>query len=530
MSTGLIVVQLDGLAEPILRRAIERGEVPTLARWVTSGSHRLVPWECGVSSQTCASQAGILFGHDEDIPGFRWYEKERRRLLVSNHPGDAAEIEHRARNGNGLLRAGGSSLANLLSGEAPSTTLTLSILGGGPVNLRPPDQYLTLLQPFGFWRTLGRAGREVLVEIGEGWRQRWRRVRPRVARGGSYPFLRAASAVILRDATAHFMLLDVRAGVPLIYATFVGYDVVAHHAGPERRDALRVLRQLDAILGRIEAEIATAPRPYRVVVLSDHGQSQGATFRQRHGETLEQVVARLAHIATVEAPRERGEEWGYLSALLSETVQSERRAARAARAYLRPRTRGMYVEVGPDRRRRRPPQSAPVVVCPSGNLANLYFTEHPARASLEWIEATYPGLVEGLLGYDGVGFVLARSETHGSLVLGSGGVRHLAAGRVDGADPLAGYGPRTADHLRRLDGFPHAGDLVVNGRHDALTGETTAFEELVGSHGGFGGLQNQPFLLYPADQPGPDAEIVGAPALHGLLVRWRDGTEDQVGR
>ena len=39
----------------------------------------LVEWEPDLSSQTGASQAGILLGSNEDIPAFRWVEKETRR-------------------------------------------------------------------------------------------------------------------------------------------------------------------------------------------------------------------------------------------------------------------------------------------------------------------------------------------------------------------------------------------------------------------------------------------------------------------
>ena len=86
---------------------------------------------------------------------------------------------------------------------------------------------------------------------------------------------------------------DVAEGRAAIYVDLLGYDEVAHHSGPERADALAVLRDLDRQIGRIARSFTWAPRPYHVVVLSDHGQTQGATFRQRNGEHLADVVARL---------------------------------------------------------------------------------------------------------------------------------------------------------------------------------------------------------------------------------------------
>ncbi|MFM9123592.1 MAG: phage holin family protein, partial [Actinomycetota bacterium] len=74
---GILFLEIDGLAEPVLRRAIRDGNVPELARWIREGTHRLEGWECDWSSQTSASQAGNPHVTNEDIPAFRWYEKER---------------------------------------------------------------------------------------------------------------------------------------------------------------------------------------------------------------------------------------------------------------------------------------------------------------------------------------------------------------------------------------------------------------------------------------------------------------------
>jgi putative membrane protein len=96
----------------------------------------------------------------------------------------------------------------------------------------------------------------------------------------------------------------------------------------------------------------------------------------------------------------------------------------------------------------------------------------------------------------------------------------LESGRVEGTDPLIDFGPHAADHLRRLDTFPHMGDIVVNSLYAPATGEVAAFEELVGSHGGLGGLQTEPFLMFPATWKMEDHQIVGAPEMYTVLNRW----------
>ena len=94
------------------------GSAPNMARWIAEDGYRLAEWETDLSSQTGASQAGILLGSNEDIPAFRWVEKENGRMMVCSSPADCAEIERRHATGIGLLVDGGASRGNLLSGEA----------------------------------------------------------------------------------------------------------------------------------------------------------------------------------------------------------------------------------------------------------------------------------------------------------------------------------------------------------------------------------------------------------------------------
>src|SRR5262245_8957030 len=104
---GMLIVQLDGVAEPVLRWAVRAGNLPTIGHWLRSGSHTMARWHTGVPSTTPASQAGILHGASAQIPGFRWYEKDTGKLMVTNRPRDAAQIEPRLSDGNGLLAGGG---------------------------------------------------------------------------------------------------------------------------------------------------------------------------------------------------------------------------------------------------------------------------------------------------------------------------------------------------------------------------------------------------------------------------------------
>jgi hypothetical protein len=355
--------------------------------------------------------------------------------------------------------------------------------------------------------------------------QRRRDVRPRIDRTWKYALVRAATTTLMQEAGTFLLTADMLRGLPAAYGTFFAYDEVAHHAGIDRPDSLGVLRTLDRAFARLQRIAAVAPRPYHLVVLSDHGQSQGATFKQRYGYTLAELVDRLiaaeARVADILSDQEG---WDHLNLALSEAIRQDSRSARLARRILRGQLRGQEVELAPaeaqpDVQQRRAAASD-VVVLASGNLGLVSFPRLPGRLSLEQLAERFPGLVKGLAAHPGVGFVMVRSAAEGALALGPAGVRYLDHGYAVGADPLAPYGRDAARHLRRTDGFANCPDLLVMSRFDPATGEVAAFEELVGCHGGLGGPQTRPFVFHPAVlDPGPDP-IVGAAALHRVLKRW----------
>jgi hypothetical protein len=147
--------------------------------------------------------------------------------------------------------------------------------------------------------------------------------------------------------------------------------------------------------------------------------------------------------------------------------------------------------------------------------------EENGRLTREELDARHPLLLPALSSHPHIGWLLVHSSEHGAIVLGDGGTRYLEEDRVEGDDPLAGFHATAAQHLLRTHGFAHAPDLLVGSFYDPALDEACAFEELISFHGGLGGSQTQPFLLYPAQLPAPEQPLVGAETLHRVLVGWR---------
>jgi uncharacterized membrane protein YvlD (DUF360 family) len=496
---GIVFVEIDGLAFPVLQRALRDGHAPEMARWLAAGTHRLVEWETDLSSQTGASQAGILLGSNDDIPAFRWIEKETGALMTCSAPRDCEEIERRHTNGSGLLVDGGTSRGNLLSGGAEEVILTVSRIGAE--RKANPGYRAFFANGHNVTRAAALFVGEVALELWAAARQRRRDVQPRGHRGGSYPLARAAMCVVVRDLIVFSVISDMLRGRPAVYATLSGYDEVAHHSGLERHDTLETLRKVDKQLGRIARAGRYAPRPYEVVVLSDHGQTQGATFKQRNGYGLDDLVRRSIEARPVQTILGGDENDTAVGLAFDEARDAEAPVATSGK--------------------RKKLEKQAVVVLGSGNLGLIYLMEERRRLTLEEIEARHPRLVPALRGHPHVGFVLATSSEHGPVALGAGGVRYLEADDAAGDDPLAAFSARAASHLARASSFANAPDLYVNSFYDPQVDEACAFEELISFHGGMGGPQTRPFILAPVGLPLPEREIVGAAHVHAVLAAWR---------
>lgn len=502
---GVVFVQLDGVSFPVVQWALQSGTMPTLRRWVDAGSHEVREWTVQLPCTTPASQQAVLHGTSDGVPAFRWYDRELSRVLVANHPQDAAIIEARASNGRGLLADDGVSISNVFSGDAPRAAMTMSRLEptrGSRRTRRVVAHFL--LRPDGLSRSLYRTLAEVVRERFQAVRQVRLQVYPRVHRSWTFAALRAFSNGLLRDLNTEMVAEEMMRGAHSIYVDYVDYDEVAHHAGATRIESLAALTGLDRVLAALEQVAQRTPRRYHLVLLSDHGQAQGEPFASRYGTGLSELCASLTHSETT-GVEGSVEGWGRVDSVLEDIKPTESDGSGTAATRL--------VD-----RRIKPEETAggaDLVVLGSGNLG-LVYVPGPERLALEEIEARWPALVPGLVGHPGIGFVAALGA-RGPVVIGATGRHELVSGTVEGDDPLLPFGDHASGMLLAATLMARAPDLYVNSAMDAGTLEVGAFEPLVGSHGGLGGWQDRGFLLTPTQftATGP---LVGGVQLHHHLV------------
>ena len=535
---GLIVLQLDALAYSDLRRAMERGYTPTIAKLLGEQGFELRRWFCGLPSATPYCQAGIFHGENGGIPAFRFYDKEARRVITCNAPAGVQYIRDRISTPGAL--AGGSSYVNLLDGDAQTVAFTVATRQKMSVYQRLGGTRMALLILVHPLRVLRMGAESVLEWFREEWERAWGEINGRVTHAeGIFPLIRIISNVVVRELQTIAIMLDVYLGVPVIYSTYMQYDELAHHFGPSSKPALADLRRTDSRISEIwrMARVAGG-RQYDLVLLSDHGMTPSESYRVKFGESLGATVQRVMAEEALISHSDRSE-YADLSAELVETVAQAtpptmatvRRGLHRLRDWVRSRY-GLREIILPEKY--RVDTGHEVVVTYSSCLALLYFADEPGQLTREAIAVNdrWRTLYEGLVAHPGIGLVLTRSgdEVHAEGSTGRATIRDGNLSVIDGMNPLEPYGTESYQ-LRAIESLvrqPNCGDIVLFGAFDGY--DIVSFDDQVGAHGSAGGDQVYPFLITPDGLIAAGERIENARDIHRVVLAKyaKEQTEEQL--
>ena len=530
---GIVMLEIDGLSYPRLMNAIEKGYMPFLKEQLESGKYSVRPYDCGVPSQTSSCQAGIMFGRNQNICAFRWYDKANHKVYTSSNSSNANEIEKMLfpeGEPTGILDHG-ISINNIISGNAEENILTISQLlpkSKEEQKKRDRDLYLLSIRPYLLTKalilTVVDAGSEVISYL-------WDCIRgkePRLNRLHKfYPFVRGGTNILLRDISAAMIVDAISSGRESMYTTFIGYDEIAHHSGPDSASAYRALTGIDTAIRKIfEAAALSTARDYEIVILSDHGQTFGATFKQRYQVTLGDYIKSLAvkyslygrALKVVSLDDDEDNSANVMAVLNSLSASGPDALTRKAAETLGNAVTDSEVEQAV---KSAESEANDILVLASGNLVNAYFSVSAKRMIYDEIEAAYPGMISEMISHPGVGLILVHTG-EGPAVIGENGQRNLYTGEVTGTDPLLMYDDpeKRTKQLSYLMDFPNGGDLVIIS--PVYEDETVAaYEELIGSHGGLGGQQTDPFLMY-SSAIRVDEEIINANQVFPVLNKIKN--------
>ncbi|MEE9271639.1 MAG: phage holin family protein [Candidatus Krumholzibacteria bacterium] len=519
---GLLILQIDGLAYGSFKRAIKRGKMPFLNSLLKRRRHVIRKWFSGLPSQTSAVQTGIFYGSSYDVPGFRWYNKREGKMIVSSSASDLRAIDERMGSERQSILESGTCISTLVHGNANKKILTASALSNKDIKHHRgelEDFAIFSLHPYLYTRTILFMLWDFLVDRFEAGIEFMKSKKPRLVRSVIFSLHRAIGNACFREMTSFFVREDIVRGIPIIFANFIGYDMVAHYAGPDSRNALSTLTGIDRRFKHISRTIRKKARKhFDMIILSDHGQTRCVSFSGLYGKSLEKVIQdKLEHGQVRHLPRTG--ELAYFDTLLREmrmvedaygTIPIRRGRRTLERLHAR-----IKEEVTEEK------AAGGVVVCPSGNLAHVYFTEVPERLRVDYLMEKYATLIEYLVSHPGIGFLIATNSEGELLMMGKGGMRKLRSGEIDGEDPLApytsGHDPQQlVDALVQMSSYPSAGDLILNGT--ILPDRTVvSFENQRGTHGGLGGQQTEPFIIYPRRFRGTKDQVQNPVDVHNFI-------------
>jgi len=503
---GFVGLQIDGLAYPHLRQALDRGYMPHLERYLRRG-HRLIEYRAGLPSTTPAAQAAIFFGQEEGIPAFRWFEKSTGQIISCNDPDHVQLFREQLFHDREGVLAGGSSYSNIIDGGAERSVFTASSPHPQTLFGRLGGIRILLLLMFNPWRALRMFG-ATLVEYwvnrqDEIWHRRRKRWRPME---GLFPLIRIICNVILRELQTFGVLADIYTGVPRIYTTYSGYDELAHHYGPTSRPALKNLRYIDQRIGElIRAVDHVAAADYTLVILSDHGQTPGYPFQARFGATLGEAVSAFLRenqtAAVSSGPLAFTRiQLGYLQDELESRQRGWRyRLYRSTKNYLQRKIRDLVPET------LKVDQEGGVVITYSSTLAHLYITGLPHRLTWQEVETVQPLLLRFLQCHRGIGFVVAKGVSEGEVyIFHRDGRLCTTPGAIHSQQEMEflrpyGVPDDVVEEVRRFGSGGNCGDLIIFAALDEQG--IACFDDQVGGHGSVGGEQSRPFVILPLDHP-----------------------------
>ena len=290
---GLILVQIDGLSQQQLEKALASENMPFLNSLMQTEHYQNHTLYSGLPSSTPGVQGELHYGVKTVVPAFGFRDHRSGHLVRMFANDIAQEVEQKMqKQGPGLLQ-GGSSYCNIYSGGAEEVHFCATSFGWSEFFRTVNPFKLLLVILFNFVMFLRVAGMMIIeffraiIDFFRGilsGRQFWQELIMIPAR--------VAVVVLLRELVTVGACYDSVRGLPIIHLNLLGYDEQAHRRGPSSKFAHWTLRGIDGAIRRIwKSAHRAAGREYDLWVMSDHGQEATRPYQLEHGKLIQKVVA-----------------------------------------------------------------------------------------------------------------------------------------------------------------------------------------------------------------------------------------------
>jgi hypothetical protein len=487
---GVIMLKIDGLSRHQFQRALDHGRLPYLARLLAGGRYTLKLFYAGVPSTTPVVQAELFFGVRTSAPAITFYDREEQKMHNLLMPSSAEALARKLEKRGRPLLAGGRSYSNIFTGGAAEArycvqTMRLRSLVHILSSIRLG--VLLALQPHKLLPMIGDGLLEAALALADFF--------DGVA-GGKNLFkelkfvpTRVLVSILLRELIRTRVKMDVARGVPIVHASFLGYDEHAHRRGPGSAFAHWSLKGIDEAIREIHrAARRSCCRPYRLVVYADHGQETVLPYRKYAGIDLEEAVKRAIH-STAGNGVSRGSQSHRQGTHGNGTAKQEQLSADGAH------------------------------ITALGPLGHIYLNDSRNTSTVKEV-------AEALIRVAKIPLVMYTSGNNVVALTRREALCLEAAPRaVLGSDhPFARW---AAEDLAAACRHPQAGDIVISGWRPNEPPLTFAFEN--GAHGGPGREETRAFILMPQEMATPAAALRPGDLRQAVLgLRETGGSAQQA--
>lgn len=292
---GLILVQVDGLAQQQFERALAKGELPFLRRLLRREHYQVHRHYSGLPSSTPAVQAELFYGVKCAVPAFSFRDGDTGKRVSMFDPDAAMKVQERCTGGEyePLLKEG-SAYSDNYTGGASEAHFCATSVGWGPA-LRSANPlvliaflcvnfYSFLRMVVLFFTELGLALVDAVRGVIRG---------QEIATELKFIPARVGITILLRELCVIGGKIDIIRGLPVIHINLLGYDEQAHRRGPSSLFAHWTLKGIDDAISRLWHAAHQAPgRHYDLWVYSDHGQSVVTPYHELQGYSIKDAMAK----------------------------------------------------------------------------------------------------------------------------------------------------------------------------------------------------------------------------------------------
>ena len=502
---GLVMLKIDGLSHRQMQRALKNNRLPHLARLVREEDYSLKAFYSGIPSSTPVVQGELFFGIRTSVPAITFYDRQQKKKYNMLLPASVEAWARKLQDGGGLLLDGGRSYSNIYVGGAEEARYCIQTMRLRSLRHAASSVKLALiltLQPLKLLQMLGYGLLEAALAftdffggVVEG---------KNVVKELKFVPTRVLVSILLRELIRIRVKMDVSRGVPIVHASFLGYDEQAHRRGPGSAFAHWSLKGIDDVIGEIHRTAARSHcRRYRLVIYADHGQEATLPYEEQSGMSLEEAVERAVRASDGGDGIRRGKAGDDRGGLT-------RRRARSQLWTGSPKDEGAGATTsGKD-------LAGETRITAMGPLGHIYLAGKP--------DVRRKGRIAENLVRDGKIPLVLHDTGDGVVALNPRGRFELeteAEAVLGAAHPFA---EQVAQDLAATCRHPQAGDLVISGWVPEGPAVTFAVEN--GAHGGPGREETHAFVVLPKAMHTASEVLRPSDLRDQVLAFWETGGND----